>query len=185
MYKSNYSICITLAALLSGGVAFAQGMPPPTVVVDEATFRMLAPTVELPGTVVSRNDARLASELSAKLQWIAEVGSEVKKGDTVARMEDITYRLRKMEAESMVEREEAAVVYLKSEKARLERLAKNNLSAVSQLDQVTSELAIAEADRAIAEVQLGHAKVAMHVTHVRAPFDGIDTELMRNIGERL
>ncbi len=185
MYKSKYSICITLAALLSGGVAYAQGMPPAAVVVDEVALRMLAPTVEVPGTVVSRFDAKLASELEAKLQWIAEVGTEVKKGDTVARMEDITFRLREMEAKSRVEREEAAVGYLKSEKARLERLAKNNLLAVSQLERVTSELAIAEADRAIAEVQLGHAKVSMHVTQVRAPFDGIVTERLRNIGERL
>jgi len=185
MYKSNYSICITIAALLSGGFAYAQDMPPATVVVDEATFRMLAPTVELPGTVVSRYDARLASELSAKLEWIAEVGTEVKEGDTVARMQDITFRLHEMEAKSLVERAEAAVVYLKAEKARLERLAENNLSAASQLERVTSELAIAEADRAIAEVQLGHAKVAMHVTEVRAPFDGIVTERLRSIGERL
>ena len=172
------------ALVLSAGVR-AQGMPPPTVVVDEAALRMLAPTVEVPGTIVSRYDARLASELSAKLQWIAEVGTEVKEGDTVARMEDITFKLREMEAQSRVEREEAAVGYLRSEKARLERLAENNLSAASQLERVTSELAIAEADRAIAEVQLGHAKVSMHITQVRAPFDGIVTERLRNIGERL
>lgn len=185
MTKSNYLICITLAALLPGGVAYAQGMPPATVVVDEAELRMLAPTVEVPGTVVSRYDARLASELSAKLEWIAEVGTEVKEGDTVARLHDITFRLREMEAKSLVEREEAAVVYLKSEKKRLESLGQNNLSARSQIEKVTSELAMAEADRAIAEVQLGHAKVAMHVTEVRAPFDGIVTERLRSIGERL
>jgi len=185
MNRSYYSICLVLFALLLSAGAIAQGMPPATVVVDEAAFRMLAPTVELPGTVVSRYDARLASELSAKLEWIAEVGTEVKEGDTVARMEDITFRLREMEARSLVDRAEAAVVYLKAEKARLERLAENNLSAASQLERVTSELAIAEADRAIAEVQLGHAKVAMHVTEVRAPFDGIVTERLRSIGERL
>ena len=185
MNRSYYSICLVLIALLLSAGAIAQGMPPATVVIDEAAFRMLAPTVEVPGTVVSRYDARLASELSAKLQWIAEVGTEVKKGDTVARLEDITFRLREMEAQSLVDRAEAAVVYLKAEKARLERLAENNLSAVSQLERVTSELAMAEADRAIAEVQLGHAKVAMHVTEVRAPFDGIVTERLRNIGERL
>jgi len=185
MNRSYYSICLVLFALLLSAGAIAQGMPPATVVVDEAAFRMLAPTVELPGTVVSRYDARLASELSAKLEWIAEVGTEVKEGDTVARMEDITFRLREMEARSLVDRAEAAVVYLKAEKARLERLAENNLSAASQLERVTSELAIAEADRAIAEVQLGHAKVAMHVTQVRAPFDGIVTERLRSIGERL
>jgi RND family efflux transporter MFP subunit len=185
MNRSYYSICFVLFALLLSAGAIAQGMPPPTVVVEEAALRMLAPTVEVPGTIVSRYDARLASELSAKLQWIAEVGTEVKEGDTVARMDDITFRLREMEAQSRVEREEAAVGFLKSEKARLERLAKNNLSAASQLERITSELAIAEADRAIAEVQLGHAKVSMHVTQVRAPFDGVVTERLRSIGERL
>ncbi len=185
MNKSNYSICITLAVSLLGGGVHAQGMPPATVVVDEAVLRMLAPTVEVPGTVVSRYDARLASELSAKLEWIAEVGTEVKEGDTIARLEDITFRLREMEAQSLVEREEAAVVYLKSEKKRLESLGQKNLSARSPIEKVTSELAIAEANRAIAEVQLGYAKIAMHVTEVRAPFDGIVTERLRNIGERL
>ncbi len=185
MYKSGHSICLPMLALLLSAGVHAQGMPPATVVVDEATFRMLAPTVEVPGTVVSRHDSRLASELSAKLKWIAEVGTQVKEGDTVARLEDITFRLREMGAKSLVEREEAAVGYLKAEKARLESLGQKNLSAVSQIEQVTSELAIAEADRAIAEVQLGHAKVAMHVTEVRAPFDGIVTERLRNIGERL
>ena len=180
------SICLLTSALvLSAGARAQGGMPPPTVVVDVAGLRLLAPTVEVPGTIVSRYDARLASELSAKLQWIAEVGTEVKEGDTVARMEEITFKLREMEAQSRVEREEAAVGYLKSEKARLERLAENNLSAESRLEQVTSELAIAEADQAIAEVQLGHAKVSMHITHVRAPFDGIITERLRSIGERL
>ena len=111
MYKSSHSICLPMLALLLNAGVHAQGMPPATVVVDEATFRMLAPTVEVPGTVVSRHDSRLASELPAKLKWIAEVGTEVKKGETVARLEDITFRLREMEAKSLVEREEAAVSY--------------------------------------------------------------------------
>ncbi len=98
MNRSYYSICLVLFALLLSVGAIAQGMPPATVVVDEAELRMLAPTVEVPGTVVSRYDARLASELSAKLEWIAEVGTEVKEGDTVARLHDITFRLREMEA---------------------------------------------------------------------------------------
>ena len=37
----------------------------------------------------------------------------------------------------------------------------------------------------IAEAQLGQARVAMHVTQIRAPFDGMVTEKLRNIGERL
>ena len=177
----------TLTALACIGLALpalAQ-MPAPVVVTDTAQLRMLAPTIELPGTVVSRYDARLASELEAKLEWIAEVGTEVSEGDTVARLDNITFRLRQMEAESRVTREQARVTFLRSERSRLEQLAKSNLSAKSQLDQVVSELAVAESDEAVARAQLGLAQVAMHVTEIRAPFDGIVTERLRNIGERL
>ena len=145
----------------------------------------MAPSVDVPGTVVSRFDARLASELAAKLNWIADVGTEVSEGDTVARLEKITFRLYQMEAESRVAKEQARVTFLKSERARLEQLAENYLSAESQLDQVISDLAVAESDEKIAEAQLGHAKVAMYVTEIRAPFDGIVTEKLRSIGERL
>ncbi len=168
-------------------VAMAQGFeqPPAPVVVERVTKAFLAPSVDVPGTVVSLNDARLASELEAKLMWIADVGTEVSEGDTLASLEKITFRLYEMEAEKRVERAKARVTFLKAEKERLSRLAENNLSAKSQLDLVTSDLAVAESDVWIAEAQLGQAKVAMWVTDIRAPFDGIVTEKLRNIGERL
>jgi RND family efflux transporter MFP subunit len=177
---------IAILATLSANAA-AQGFeqPPAPVVVDRAAVTYLAPSVDVPGTVVSLNDARLASELDAKLVWIADVGTEVSEGDTVASLEKITFRLYEMEAEKRVEREKARVVFLKSEKERLTKLSENNLSAESQLDQVVSDLAVAENEVWIAEAQLGLAKVAMWVTDIRAPFDGIVTEKLRNIGERL
>ncbi len=178
-------VLVAAASVVVSASALAQEMPPAAVVVDSVQLRLLAPTIEVPGTVVSRFDSRLASELEAKLQWIAEVGTEVKEGDTLARFENITFRLREMEAQSRVDREQARIIFLKSEKERLEQLAKKNLSARSQLDQTTSDLAVAESDEAIARAQLGMAQVAMYVTEIRAPFDGIVTERLRSIGERL
>lgn len=148
-------------------------------------MRELAPSVDVPGTVISRYDSRLASELSAKLVWIAEVGTVVKKDETVARLEDFTFKLLEMEAQGRVEGEQARVKFLLSERNRLNKLAANNLSAESQLDQVESDLAVAQSDEKIAQVQLGLSKISMHVTQIRAPFDGIVTERLRNIGERL
>lgn len=166
-------------------MALAQGMPPAAVVVAEAELRQLAPSVDVPGTVISRFDSRLASELSAKLVWIAEVGTTVKEGDTVARLEDFTFKLLEMEAQARVEREQARVTFLRSEKSRLDELSEKNLSAKSQLDQVTSDLAIAESDETMARVQLGLTQISMHITQIRAPFDGLITERLRSIGERL
>ena len=185
--NSILKIVAVIFAMTIGASVFAQGFeqPPAPVVVERALVTYLAPSVDVPGTVVSLNDARLASELDAKLNWIADVGTEVSEGDTVARLEVITFRLYEMEAEKRVEKEKARVTFLRSEKERLQQLAKKNLSAKSQLDQVTSDLAMAESDVWIAEAQLGQARVAMHVTQIRAPFDGIVTEKLRNIGERL
>jgi RND family efflux transporter MFP subunit len=184
--KKYSQIVFASIMLLVAGVATAQrDMPPASVVVTKATRTMLAPSVDVPGTVISRYDARLASELSAKIVWIAEVGTQVKKGEAVARLEDVTFRLLEMEAASEVQREQARVKFLTSEVRRLERLALDNNAAKSLLEKTASDLAVAESDEAIAEARLGMAKIAMFITEIRAPFDGVVTERLRSIGERL
>jgi RND family efflux transporter MFP subunit len=165
-------------------VAIAQSYAA-NVVTDKAVMRLLAPTVEVPGTVVSRHDSRLAAELNANLKWIVEVGTIVKKGDAVARLEDFTFKIQEVEAQSRVEREQANVTFLESKLDRLNQLHLQNLSAKSQLDQIIADLAIGKSDLKIAEAQLGYAKIAMYVTQIRAPFDGVVTERLRSIGERL
>ena len=179
------TVVLSMLGFVLCATALAQGMPPAVVVVAEAEMQQLAPSVDVPGTIVSRFDSRLASELSAKLEWIAEVGTAVKKGDTVARLESLTFELLEMAAQSRVKREEARVGFLQSEKSRLDRLSEKNLSAKSQLDQTIADLAVAESEHAIARAQLGLAKISVYVTKIRAPFDGIVTERLRNIGERL
>jgi RND family efflux transporter MFP subunit len=178
-------LSLALFTVLMSASVSAQGFGPAAVVVSDVEYRELSPSVEVPGTVISRSDSRLASELAAKLVWIAEIGTVVKKDEVVARMEDFTFRLLEAEAEGRVAREKARVKFLLSERERLSQLAANNLSARSQLDQNESDLAVAQSDQKIAEAQLGLAKVQMHITQIRAPFDGIVTERLRNVGERL
>ncbi len=186
MTKARKPIRFLLLLLPAFGMdAYAQQFGPARVVTEAVTMQMLAPSVEVPGTVISRNDSRLASELEAKLVWIAEVGTEVRKGDTLARLEDFTFKIREMEAQSLVEREQASVTFLESELKRLEQLSERNLSAKSQYDKTVSELAVARSDHQIAQAQLGYAQIAMHITQIRAPFDGVVTERLRNLGERL
>ncbi|MCH9695803.1 MAG: efflux RND transporter periplasmic adaptor subunit [Gammaproteobacteria bacterium] len=155
------------------------------VVTDVARLERLAPSVEVPGTVVSRHDSRLAAELNAKLVWIAEVGTEVKEGDTVARLENVTFDVGEKEAQARVDREQARVVFLESELQRLRQLSEQNLSAASRLDETVADLAAAAGDHQIARAQLAYAQIAMYTTQIRAPFDGVVTERLRSIGERL
>ena len=158
------NVRILFAAFLSlnCGLVFAQfEMPPASVVVATATRTMLAPSVDVPGTVISRFDSRLASELSAKLVWIAEVGTSVEEGETVARLEDFTFKLLEMEAAAEVTREQARVKFLASEVQRLEKLALENNAAKSLLEKTVSDLGVAESDETIARARLGMAQVAM------------------------
>ena len=78
-----------------------------------------------------------------------------------------------MEAQGGVDREQARITFLESEMERLTKLSEKNLSAKSQLDRTVSDLAVARSDHTIARAQLGYAQIAMHITHVRAPFDGV------------
>lgn len=172
-------------ALTSSNATAQFDMPPAPVVVAKAARMLLAPSIDVPGTVVSRFDSRLAAELSANIVWIAEVGTRVKKGDAVARLADITFRLREMEASSEVKREQARVVYLTSEVKRLKQLALDNNAAKSLLEKTISDLGVAESDEAIARARLGIAQVAMAITVIKAPFSGIVTERLRSLGEHL
>ena len=183
--RNLLGLVVLLLAFVSTN-AVAQGWDEaPNVVTASASMELLSPSVDVPATVISRSDSRLASELSAKLVWIAEVGTEVKEGDVVARLEDFTFKIREMETQSQVDREQARVTFLESELERLERLSKQNLSSKSHYDQTVSDLAMARSDEQIAQAQLGYSKIAMHVTQIRAPFDGVVTERLRSIGERM
>ena len=51
------------------------------VVVAEASLRELAPVNWYTGTVISREQARLAAEVSGRMLWVAEVGGEIEKGE--------------------------------------------------------------------------------------------------------
>src|SRR5210317_1494981 len=75
-------------------VTFAQQAPAAIVRVAEASVQSIAPETLVPGTVVSRNDARLAAEVTGRLLEVLDVGTKVAKGDVVAKIEDTAIRLR-------------------------------------------------------------------------------------------
>ncbi|VAW76499.1 hypothetical protein MNBD_GAMMA13-1784, partial [hydrothermal vent metagenome] len=82
---------ILLLATVSVGIsvpAYASPAAKP-VVVAEAGLRELAPVNGYTGTVLSREQARLAAEVTGRLLWVAEVGSDIDKDEVVARIDDV------------------------------------------------------------------------------------------------
>ncbi len=182
----------TAAALLASALslaplaALAQGGPPPANVrVVEASVESLAPTIELPGTVLSRNDARLAAEVSGRLNSVAEVGMRVEAGDPVAFIEDTALRLSLEENRALVGRAESEKGFLEREVNRLRKLAEQNVAARNQLDRTESDLLSAVNDIGVARARMQLIEVQLAKTRIRAPFSGIVTERLLAPGEHV
>ena len=111
--------------------AAAQTQPAqePGVVVEVAKARVarVAPRRWVPGGVVSRNDARLATSAAGRLEYVAEVGTRVRAGERVAKLEDEAVRLR-------VEDAKAEVARIESQRAMSERQLQRIETAGEQLD---------------------------------------------------
>jgi len=149
--------------------AQAPQMPPAQVKTVKAEKRLLAPQVEVPGTVISRNDSRISAEVSGRITWIAEVGDAVKKGEVIARIDDTTYRAE-------AKRLDAEFTARSNQLKRVEELAAAQFSSQSTLDQAIS-------DRDGAEAELVQARHNLDRTQIRAPFAGVIVARPGQLGE--
>jgi len=171
--------CVTAFA----GVATAADTPPAVpVVVTTARAEKVGSTLQAPGTVVSRNDARISGEVGGTLAWIAEPGANVKRGETLARIDGERLALQLRDNEAAVKRLEAQLQLLHTQSTRLQTLGSNVVSQ-SQLDEALSREHMAEQDVEQARVARDRARLDLNRATVRAPFDGIVAERLRQSGE--
>jgi RND family efflux transporter MFP subunit len=185
----NKLISLLAAIVMGAGVqspAFAQGGPQAANVrVAKATIRSLAPETLVAGTVISRNDAKLAAEVTGRVLEVAEVGTVVAGGDVVAKIEDTAIRLRKDELQAEVERAQARLKYLESEEGRYVQLAKSNLAAATKLEETRSDRDVSRGDLRVAKSRLAQVEDQLSRTRIRAPFSGIVVERLMMPGERV
>ena len=184
MKHSMRSTCWIGLALLAvaSAPAPAQQNEPAVVEVVKATVARVAPRRWVPGSIVSRNDARLATSVAGRLEYVAEVGTSVRAGERIAKLEDTAVELRVAEAQAEIARIEAQRAAAERQGRRLEQLANNSISQ-TQLDEARSQLSVLTAQ--LQQAQVRH-RLALHdlaQTQVRAPFSGIVTERLAQRGE--
>ena len=150
-----------------------------------ASIQSIAPETIVPGTVVSRSDARLAAEVTGRLMDVSDVGAIVAKGDVVAKIEDTVILLRKQELEAEVERAQARLKYLESEESRYVKLAESNLAAATKLEETRSDRDVSRGDLRVAKSRLAQVEDQLSRTSIRAPFGGIVVERLMMPGERV
>jgi len=186
MRKRFLHALVIMLAAATASAAFAQnGRPPANVRIALAETQLLAPVTLVPGTVVSRDDARLSAEVSGRLLEVADVGTVAKKGDVIAEIEDTSIKLRKDEQQAEVVRAQARFKFLESEEGRYVKLAASNLAAATKLDETRSDRDVAGGDLAVAKSRLAQIEYQLSRTRIRAPFDGIVVERLMMPGERV
>ncbi len=159
------------------------GPPPAPVVVQTAEMRALAPVTWYPGTIISRNKAKLAAEVAGRVVSVAEVGARLEAGDLAAKLDDSLLKQTLAENQAAVAREEARLVYLNAEVKRLTRLVVQNTAARSQLEEATANLGVARSELAANQARVRLTRERLERTALKAPFSGVVVERLLEPGE--
>jgi RND family efflux transporter MFP subunit len=176
------SACFTLTALADG----PPGAPERVVVeVGTVSARPLAFDSWIPGSIVSRADARIASVIAGRVIWIADVGTRVKQGEPLARLDDTLPRLRVDDLRAQVARARSQHDVATTQLERFNRLAATQALSASQLDDARSQREVSGDDVTRAEAQLRQAQYEIDQSVIRAPFPGVVSERFIQRGEYL
>jgi RND family efflux transporter MFP subunit len=184
--RSSLALLGVVAQLVAAAAAAQEGMPafpPAKVEIAIAELREMAPVVEIPGTVVSKNDSRVAAEVTGVLVWLAEVGDAVAKGDTIARIDPRLLQVEVKRARANVAKLQADYDYRERQLARTEELATSNNASETLVDESRALRDQAVHQLADARAQLERAEVDLNRTEIRAAFAGHVTERLASVGE--
>jgi RND family efflux transporter MFP subunit len=180
------SLAAALFIYASGGTARAADPAPveaTPVQVAAVTEHSVTPRTWLPGSIVSRADARIASVVGGRVVWVADVGQRVKAGTPLARLDDSVIRLRVADLAAQVARARAQRALAASQAERYDQLAATQALSASQLEEARAQRDMSAADVARAEAQLRQAQHEIADSEIRAPFSGVVTERFIQPGE--
>lgn len=157
--------------------------PPPTVTIAPALEQPVTRFLELTGNTASINTVDLNARVEGFLTDIKyKDGALVKKGTVLFVIEQDQYKADVAQAEATLAANQALQVQAEAEYNRQNQLAKQDFASQATLDQ-----ARAKRDQAVANVQnaqanLDLAKINLGYTEVAAPFDGVVTAHLQDVG---
>ena len=181
--RMNIVLRALLPCLLLGSALTQAQAPQAPVELADVSSRAMISTVNVTGTVVSRQDANLAAELAGRLVWVAEVGERIVQGEPVAVVDDHLLQLDLRNDQAEIARLQTDLGWQQRQIERLTKLAVQNNTAKSELDELKSRREMLQQELRIAEIDRDRTRYDLQRTKVLAPFDGIIVERMTSGGE--
>jgi RND family efflux transporter MFP subunit len=176
-------IILTAIITLVPALSWAEESPPAPVTVDHAKSDTFSAALWVSGTVISRNDARIAAETDGRVTWVAEVGTTIVSGEPLATIDDTDLRLELRDKQAQLESLAAQKRFQLNNLERLNRLAESNNAAENQLDEAQSRLDMTVQDIRRAQVTVEQTQRRIDQTRVVAPFPGVIVERLIQVGE--
>jgi RND family efflux transporter MFP subunit len=179
----HFSVYLLLGACAlasASALAVAQN-PAAPVRVASAELRRLAPTVSVSGQVQSHSTADLAASVEGNLAWVADVGTTVKEGQVVARLDTAQMSLQRAELAARVTRAQIALKQAQREYERLK--AAGDAITREQLDIQENTRDLAASDLEIARATQHALEEKLSRMEFRAPFSGVVVERVKRAGE--
>lgn len=177
---------------LGGAMVQAQDTPaaaaavPPAVVSVAAVERMaLSPQRRVSASVHSRSDARLAPDVGGRVLQLAEVGSRLRRGEPLARLDTAALELSVREQQARIARLQVEAEQAERQRARLRQLGGAGHVSGLQLDEAEARLASLQAQAREADAGLSRLRLQIEQAAPRAPFDGVVVERYAAEGELL
>lgn len=176
--------CALALALVFASNAHAQApeAPPAIVIAAAVSAELQAPTRALQGTVVAAREAQLSARLEGRVEWIAALGSDVAKGEVVARLDDAQARLALARERARLQRLTAERDLAQRQVARLQAMA--DAVPAAQRDEAQARAEVLAAQLAEARVAVQMAQLELAETSVEAPFAGTVSAELRQPGEQ-
>ena len=148
-----------------------------------------APILSSTASVEAWQESQLAAQVGGRLEWICdclETGSEVKKGTVLARIEAVDYLVAVAQAKQSLAdaKQKIAEEEARSEQARID-WEQLSLGEPTELALRKPQLETANATLRRRELELQQANRNLKRTQIKAPYDGIITARMTNVGNFL
>lgn len=183
--KMVFPLLAALLALLAAAVPPAAAQPPASPVrYTEAVNRTVHRSIRLPGTVESRLSSVVAAEVGALV-----VAMEVEEGDTVkqdqplVRLRTVSYDLQLRAAEGQLKEAQARLELADSKLKRARELFGDEVISQDQMDDAFSEFTAWQGRVDQYTAQIDSFKVALNRCVVRAPFAGVVTRKLTDLGQ--
>lgn len=180
----NYKKLFAVPMLLLATAIFAQQQPPASAVQVASVSRTeIAPTIAVPGTIYSRNELLVTAGVAGQLLMVAEPGTMIRQGESIARIDDIPLRLQRAEQEALLERAHINIRQFESQLRRQQELSDSNLVSQLELEQTQANRDLAISDANITKVRIRQIDDQIRRANIRAPFSGVVISRAHRAGE--